>query len=168
MSFILHVALTTAWLGSAHAQHRNHRLGFEVGYVRLDQTGVKPNAPHFGARIIHKLVEHWWISSRFGIALPGSPAGSGMPRLVRFQIVPLDIRYYLATDAVRPFVGAGSVIGLEASGFSEVHWGPGALAGFELRVGRGVSWGVQTDWNYIVTRPRGFWFSTVAQVNFGF
>jgi outer membrane protein W len=153
-------------LGStpALAQYKNNQFGFELGYSLFDRPLLDESGPHLGFRVGYQLTDRWWLGSRVAFSyrkqLPGLPNTT----VFLLQATPLSGRYYFATHRWRPFLGAGTTFTFVLNGSaSGANWGPNALGGIEIRIAPDVFLGLQVDYGYVVTEPRGSFLSAVAQ-----
>lgn len=141
----------------ADAQYKNQQFGFEGGYYFIgDDSGLTSNNFAIGLRGAYKSADHWWFSARAMVSFPGEPGGRDNT-VVLFHLVPVDVRYYFQTDSFRPFVGLTNSFQFlfNQEQESDVFWGPGGVAGMELRLRRDLFLGFQIDasWMFVFEGP---------------
>ncbi len=156
--------------GEARAQYKSGQIGFEGGYMFLGRdAGLDSHGLLVGLRGGYKASDRWWFSARAGVSFRGEQDTSGRT-VVMFHLVPVDARYYLATDAVRPFVGVTNSFQILANQTipSSVFWGPGAVAGVETRLARDVFLGFQVDasWMLVFEGPDAPMVTATSQLLF--
>ncbi len=139
---------------SAFAQYRGQQVGFEAGYHFIgEELRLEQHAPIFGLRAGYKATDHWWFTARAMVGFRGDEALLDATTVV-FHLTPVEARYYLLTDSIRPFLGFGTtfqfLIGNEIDGRSIVQWGFGPGVGIELKLRRDLFLGFQVDGLYLI------------------
>jgi hypothetical protein len=156
--------------GQALAQYKSGQIGFEGGYMFIGRdAGLDSHGVLAALRGGYKASDRWWFSARAGVSFRGEQATSNRT-VVLFHLVPVDARYYLATDAVRPFVGVTNSFQILANQSipSSVFWGPGAVAGVETRLARDLFLGFQVDasWMFVFEGPDAPLVTATSQLIF--
>jgi hypothetical protein len=129
----------------ALAQYKNGQFGFETGAYVPTGNSLDPWA-YFGLRGGYKLSDHWWFMARAAVSFPRSQLAPN-PTVVALHVVPAEVRYYFATDSVRPFAGITNSFQFyfNTNTGSDAVWGPGVSLGVEFRVRRDVFIGIEGD-----------------------
>ena len=151
LPMIVGAVLTTS--STAEAQYRNFTFGFEGGYAFFDDaTALKSNNFALGMFGGFKLSDHWWINSKALLSFPGQ-LDQAPNTVIGLQVAPASVRYYLSTDAFRPYGGLTNTF-LFLSNTSEnfpqtVWWGPGIDVGLEFKLRRDLFLGLSADAYYM-------------------
>jgi len=137
----------------AEAQYRNFTFGFEGGYQYFGaETDLKPNTFSLGMFGGYKADPHWWFYAKTLVAFPGQ-SDNAPNTVIALQLVPASVRYYFLTDRFRPFVGATNAFTTFFNSTAGVRntfwWGPGASAGFDLKLQRDLYLGLVGDAYYL-------------------
>lgn len=155
---------------AAEAQYKNGQFGFEGGYFFIgEDSGLTSHNFAIGLRGAYKNTDQWWFSARAMVSFPGDIGGQDNT-VVLLHLVPVDVRYYFQTDSFRPFVGVTNsfqfLFNQEIE--SDVFWGPGVTAGFELRLRRDIFLGLQLDayWMFVFQGPDAPLISVTPQLIF--
>ena len=135
----------------AAAQYRSYTFGFEAGYLHLtEDMKLKPHNVMVGMFGGYKGSDQWWYYSRAAVSFPGELDGDPHT-VVLLHAVPISARYYFQTDAFRPYVGVTNSFQYlfntneEAAAF----WGPGVVAGVEVKLRRDMFLGIELDAFYM-------------------
>jgi len=136
---------------TAAAQYKNSQFGFEAGYLAYGNSNndevaaVESHGPLVGVRTGWKLSDHFWLTNRAAFAWRDQIERVDRTIFI-LHLVPVAVRYYFLTDRFRPFLGATQSFQFFMNGDAgTTFWGPGASAGFEVRLRRDVFLGVQAD-----------------------
>lgn len=141
----------------AEAQYKNNQIGVETSYYYIaEDLGLKSNGVLVALRGAYKASDHWWFTARAGLSFRGEVANTDQTAVV-LHIMPIDARYYIQTDRVRPFIGVSNA-------FTQIYntnidgtlgWGPGATAGVEIFLARDIFLGLQAEgfWMFIFEGP---------------
>lgn len=105
---LLPILAILAWLvpNLAEAQYKNGQVGVEGGYMFIgEDSGLEEHGILFSLRGAYKGTDRWWFSARAGLSFRGEQSTLSNQTVILFHLVPVDARYYFATDRFRPFVG---------------------------------------------------------------
>lgn len=153
----------------AEAQYKNNQFGFEGSYMFVGgKLGLKSHGALFALRGAYKGSDHWWFSSRLGVSFRGELAGDRTAVLL--HVMPIDVRYYLQTDRIRPFVGVSNAFTqvFNTDIKSTLSWGPGLNSGIEFFLRRDLFLGIQAEafWMFVFQGEDTPQFLLSAQLNF--
>lgn len=133
---------------SAEAQYRNALYGLEGGYTFLGQdSGLEQHSWTLGLRAAYKSSDHWWLSAKGLVGFRG-PQQDPTRTVILLQLVPIDARYYFATDQFRPFVGVSNAFQFlvnRGEAGASLYWGPGVIGGAEFKLQRDLFLGFEVD-----------------------
>lgn len=141
----------------AEAQYKNNQIGFEAGYLYIgDDLGLKPSGVLAGLRGAYKASDHWWFTARAGLSFRGEVAYPDQTTVI-LHVMPIDARYYIQTDRVRPFIGVSNAFTKVFNSHIDgtLGWGPGATAGVEIFLSRDIFLGLQAEgfWTFVFEGP---------------
>jgi hypothetical protein len=151
LSVALWIGLAVLGSHPAEAQYKNYTFGFEVGYLgQTAGTLLKPHNLALGMFGGFKFSDHWWFESRALVSFPGQ-LDNAPNTVVELSITPVSVRYYLETDAVRPWVGVTNTLQLLFNNTFDhtAYWGPGVGAGIEIRLRRDLYLGFEGDFFHL-------------------
>ena len=136
----------------AKAQYKSQSVGIEAGYQYIeDDFGLLQHGSIFGLRAGYKSSDHWWFTARALLSFRGDQL-PGDRTNVLLHLTPVDVRYYLWTDSIRPYLGGATAFHflLNSALPSTVQWGFGPVGGIEFKIRRDVFLGFQVDGLYMI------------------
>lgn len=171
---LISLVFTFALIGGARdaaAQYKSGQFGFEGGYMFLgEKTGLDSHGFLLGLRGAYKGSDNWWFTARAAVSFRGEQNSLRNNTVVMLHIVPVEARYYFATDSVRPFLGVTNSFQFLANSNlpSEVFWGPGLSGGAEFRLKRDLFLGFQADafWMLVFEGPDAPLITATTQLIF--
>ncbi len=153
MTVLIYIGSCNLGTSQGYAQYQSQQFGIEAGYQFIeDDLGLISHGANFGARGGFKISDHWWLTARSLISFRGDVTPKNRTNIV-LHLTPIDARYYIWTDSLRPFLGVASCFHLvfNTSLSSVTQWGPGLLGGIEFKIRRDLFLGIQVDGNYLIS-----------------
>jgi outer membrane protein W len=159
--------VTLAASRDAQAQYKNYTFGFAGGYLgQSTETGLKGNNAAFGIFGGYKFSDHWWYEGGASLSFPGELDNTPNTVIV-LDIVPISVRYYYATDAIRPYSGITNMFQFmfnTSTNFQHsVFWGPGLTSGIDIKLKRDLYLGFEGDiFRMLVFEGSDAWIGTLS------
>jgi hypothetical protein len=160
--------VTLATSHEAQAQYKNYTFGFSAGFLgQSSETGLKDTNASFGLFGGYKFSDHWWYEGGATMAFSGELAGTTNNTVIILDIVPISVRYYYATDAIRPYSGLTNLFQFmfnTSSSFTHsVFWGPGVTSGIDIKLKRDLYLGFEGDiYRMLVFEGSDAWIGTLS------